>query len=171
MSAQASLLLLLFYAIISPYPLQPHYFMVVWWVGFLFVALALSGLPPAWRRGLGTLAILAVIVNAAFLFSAVGFFKDRHGTPTPYYGATIGELDRAVRRLCKEAEADRVEHFSINVENTPGVSETSLRYLVRHLPECRTAGEPLLRQGSPTVAYFAYPTQPGSSEVSFSLKR
>ncbi len=127
----------LFYLILAPAEFHPHYFMGIWWMGFLFAALAISGAGQKWARfALKTLAVLTVISNIIFVAGAFTQVHAHYGTRGMHFGTEHRELARTVGEICGALGAPSGQMVWLDLQDTPSVFTPAIVYFSRHLADC-----------------------------------
>lgn len=127
---------LLFFLILAPTPFHPHYSMAVWWLGFLFAAVAIASLHGRFQRVLQVLALLTVVSNVAFVSTAFTRIHQFAGTRGPHYGTEHREVENTLKEICQALGPFDGQIVWFDLSETPGIFTPSLVYFSQHLPEC-----------------------------------
>lgn len=137
LTAAVVLLMLFYYYGVRVDVGHPHFFMVVWWVGFVLAATAIARA----GKGLGLLlraaAGLTILVNAVFVLQTGARLSEQHGTRGPHYGSAQREIRSATAAICAALQERGARRAAVDLSAVPGVRPPSVEYFFRHLEACR----------------------------------
>jgi len=131
-------MIIFYYYGVRPIMGQPHYFMPVWWVGFLFVGIGLQRLSNTRLKTASRfIALFAVLINTYFVISFHKYIKSRSGTQRIHYGTVHTEIKNAVEDVCHKMIQNGDTRVIIDMTETPGLDHASLRYFFTNLEHCQ----------------------------------
>ena len=129
--------MLFYYYGVRPDLGHPHYFMAVWWLGFVLAAMAIA---RAGRR-LGLLlrvaAGLTLLVNVVFVLQTGGRLAEERGTRGIHHGSAHGEIRRATAEICAALQDTAARRAAVDLSAVPGVMPPSVQYFFSRLEACR----------------------------------